>query len=178
VAANDTVQNDAPDASGHTRDPRIVTLRDGSVVTDYRDNPMKKPPDVSLEGNARLGEEIFRQYQAMAQTAGFDAAEKWRDATMIQLFLGSVNYQRIYGSDGEHYNKDFIDFGNYNFGVVAAAAGYSWGYAITGSGFANLFGSGDKSGPYFNNPRDLAMIRKGFNDFLEGRIVTNPDNSP
>ena len=59
-----TVQSDAPDPSAGIRDPHIVTLRDGSVVTDYQGNPMKKPPDVSLDENAKLGEEIFRQYQA------------------------------------------------------------------------------------------------------------------
>jgi Bacterial toxin 44 len=178
VAANDTVQSDASNGSTGTRDPHIVTLRDGSLVTDFKGNPMPKPPDVSLQDNARLGEEIYHEYEAMTRTAGFDAAERWRDGTITELMLGPMNYQLVYSTDGEHYNRDYIDLGNYNYGVVVAAAGYSWGYAITASGFVNLFGQGDKSGPYFNNPRNLEMIRKGFNDYLAGRIVANPKSAP
>jgi hypothetical protein len=36
-----------------------------------------------------------------------------------------MDYQLIYGVNGRDANKDYIDIGNYNYGVIAGAAGIS-----------------------------------------------------
>lgn len=176
LASNDTVvMSDATKPTPPAdQDKNHVVLNDGTIVKDSFGNPMMKPPDVSLEANALKGQEMLRLYNAMVQTNGGDAAEQWRDATMLGLFSrrwGSMDYQWLYSPDGKSYNRDYIDLGNYNYGVVAAAAGYSWSYATTASGIANLFGGGDKTGPMFNNRRNLKMIRQGYDDYNSGKIA-------
>ena len=82
-----------------------------------------------------------------------------------------MDYQEIYGTDGK-INRDYIDFGNYNFGVVAAAAGFSRKEAEIYAGLANLlFGGGEKSGPFWNKQRNLLMLLKGHDDYKSGKIV-------
>jgi hypothetical protein len=95
-----------------------------------------------------------------------------REAAMSALFLPGqpMDYQRVYGKDGL-INRSFIAFGNYNFGVVAAAAGYTKKQAHLAAGAANLLGSGDKSGPDFNNPLNIPFIDAGYDAYKAGRIA-------
>jgi hypothetical protein len=79
-----------------------------------------------------------------------------------------MDYQRIYG-------PTFIDFGNYNYGVVAAAAGYTEREALIAAGAYNFTGNGDKSGIYFNSPRNMQLIEAGFDDYKSGWIKTGKD---
>lgn len=94
-----------------------------------------------------------------------------RDAAMSALFFqnGFFDYQRKYSENGL-INRTHIDFGNYNFGVVAAAAGYSLNQAFLGAGVANLFGWGDKSGQFFGNPKNIPFIAAGFLAYKNGKI--------
>ncbi len=157
-----------------------VVLNDGSVVKNNKGEPMKKPRGVSLEENARIGQALAAQEEQAAVDAqqGIvsldDGIINPKDASMIALFwpgLGSMDYQRKFGTDGK-IDRDYIDFGNYNYGVVAAAAGYSWEYATMASGLANLLGGGKKPlRDKFNNPDNLKMIRQGFDDYGAGKIV-------
>jgi hypothetical protein len=90
---------------------------------------------------------------------------------MARLFLPGqpMDYQRVYGSNGL-INRTYIAFGNYNFGVVAAAAGYTKAQAHLGAGAANLLGSGNKSGPLFNNPMNIPLIDAGYDAYEAGVI--------
>lgn len=124
------------------------------------------PDGVSLQRNLAVGELLNDPFVT-------DPRDK--DAAMLALFSrgGLMDYQRTYGSNGK-LNKMFIDFGNYNFGAVAAAAGYPYMQAATAAGVVNLLGSGDKSGPLFNNPRNLSFIRAGYQDYMNGILRSSP----
>ena len=80
-----------------------------------------------------------------------------------------MDYQRSYGSNGL-ISPTYIDFGNFNFGVVSAAMGYTQAQALAGAGLANLLGSGNKSGPFFTNPRNNVFINAGYSAFINGKI--------
>jgi len=58
--------------------------------------------------------------------------------------------------------------------AVAAAAGYTKAEAIIAAGAVNLLGSGDKSGPYFNNPRNMRFINMGYDAYKAGLIGRSP----
>jgi hypothetical protein len=149
---------------------KYVVLNDGTTPKDHLGNPLKIPPGVSLEENALHGQSM----------RGFIMPDA--DGNIVQIGMmnalftprvGSMDYQRIFGTNGQ-INKDYIDFGNYNYGVVAAAAGYSYDDAIVAHGIVNQLGSGDKSGPWGGNPRDITMIRQGYDDYNSGKIVPLP----
>jgi hypothetical protein len=104
-------------------------------------------------------------------SSAFSGDNPIREAAMSALFLPGqpMDYQRVYGNNGL-INRTFIGFGNYNFGVVAAAGGYSLNQALIGAGAANLLGTGSRSGPYLNNPQNVPFITQGFNDYRAGLI--------
>lgn len=92
---------------------------------------------------------------------------------MFGLFarrIGRMDYQWVYRVNGKD-NPDYIDFGNYNYGVVAAAAGYSFDDAMIAAGIVNLTGTGDKSGPWWNSSRNLPLIKQGYDDYKTGKII-------
>lgn len=120
---------------------KYVTLNDGSVIwSGYmnggRGGPMPMPDDVSLEDNVKVGHSLA----AFPQVPPFvDAGVPVREGAMAYLFLpghGPMDYQSAYGTSRQ-YNRDFVDFTNYNYGVVAAAAGYSRDDASAYAGMAN-----------------------------------------
>jgi RHS repeat-associated protein len=139
--------------------PVPVVLNDGSTIPDANlpGGLLLQPADVSLSANAAIGQ--------------FSSDMDNRDATMLALFVpgGLMDYQRSYGSNGL-INPTYIDFGNFNFGVVAAAMGYNQAQALAGAGLANLLGRGNKSGPFFTNPRNNVFINAGYSAFISGRI--------
>jgi hypothetical protein len=140
----------------------------GTVVKNPRTNaPLLQPDAVSLAQNAQIGQVLSLLPSAFSIPPG----EPIREAAMTALFFRGqpMDYQRVYGNDGE-INRDYIDFGNFNYGVVAAAAGYTFDQAILAAGLVNSLGGGDKSGPYFNNPRNLDLIRMGYGAYKAGSI--------
>lgn len=145
---------------GSGGDPAPVMLDDGSIVQDPRTGgPLLQPREVSLARNEKIG-------QLVSWLPHPD-----REAAMVALFApgGLMDYQRTYGSDGR-INRTFIDFGNFNFGAVAAAAGYTTTEVLIAAGTANLLGTGDKSGPYFNNPSNLRFIIGGYDAYSAGLV--------
>jgi len=94
-----------------------------------------------------------------------------RDAAMLALFqeYGPMDYQRSSGV----FNADYRDFGNYNYGVVAAAAGYTKDQALAAAGAYNATRSNDTSGAYGNSPRNAEYIEKGYDDYVAGKITPN-----
>ncbi|MGH7033158.1 MAG: polymorphic toxin type 44 domain-containing protein [Stellaceae bacterium] len=175
IAQNDAgVASDPtnPSASSDGKSGPYVVLNDGTTPTDHLGKPLKIPPGVSLEDNARLGQSIREFATTQPGMSGGTA----RLGMMVGLFaphIGSMDYQRIFGTDGK-INKDYVDFGNYNYGVVAAAAGFSLGEAVFAHGVVNQLGQGDKSGPWGGNPRDITMIQNGYADYNSGKIVLLP----
>lgn len=133
------------------------------------------PKDVSLAENAILGEKIKHLPSILsAETIPtiLTGNIPLRELAMAELFAPGqkLDYQRT-RSRTDKINKTYINFGNYNFGVVAAAAGYDLGTTLVASGVANLWGKGDRSGPFHNNPRNMPWIIMGYNDYKNGRII-------
>lgn len=158
-------------------DPVPVVLSDGSVVRNPNTGGLLLMPyGVSLEENAKFGELISQDPSSITGPPPTVYDTKTKEGEMLAEFYryNHMDYQRIYSINGLP-NKTFIDFGNYNYGVVAAAAGYSKEETLIAAGAINLTGSGDKSGPYFNNPRNASMIEAGYDDYIAGKIKTHGD---
>ena len=155
---------------------KYVTLNGGTVLwtapyKHLKGGPMLVPADVSLSDNARVGQKILAAYNEDAKINSVIAAEI-SDAKMAKLFGrgGEMDYQRTYGSH-DKINNDYVDVGNYNYGIVAAAAGYSWTYAAAAATVVNWTGGGDKSGRLGSNPRNLEIARRGYDDYKAGKII-------
>lgn len=148
--------------------PIPVVLPDGTYVLDQNGNPILMPSGVSLADNAALGEQLA-QLQSMFDIADPSDINPVREQEMIDLFQrgAPMDYQRAGGT----FHQEYVDFGNYDFGVVAAAAGYTKEEAIFAAGMYNLTGTGDKSGPWFNNQRNLSFISMGYDDYKSGKIT-------
>lgn len=90
------------------------------------------------------------------------------------LFGQEMDYQRTFGS-GEtiplfkDINRAYIPFGNFNYGAVAAAAGFSLEQAELAAGLANIAG-GDRSGPYGTNPATLPYLIQGYRAYQNGLV--------
>jgi hypothetical protein len=156
---------------------KYLTLADGSVpwtapYHEIKGGPILVPNNVSIEHNVRAGEKILADYNKALETDAH-GADGDRLGTMIRLFdySGEMDYQRTYGTNG-HINRDYIDIGNYNYGAVMAAAGYSWPTAMIAASVANWNGEGEKSWPFGGNPRNLDIARRGYEDYKAGRIAT------
>jgi hypothetical protein len=79
-----------------------------------------------------------------------------------------LDFQRTF-SDNGNVVPDLIDAGYYEFGMVAAAAGYSLPDTLSGAGWANTLGSGDKSGPYGTNGTYISNTVSGWEDYSMGK---------
>jgi hypothetical protein len=104
-----------------------LKLSDGSLPLTPEGKPILVPPGISLSDNAAVG-------ISLASLPPWTAA-----SDMLRLFRrgGLMDYQRTFGKP-DRINRAYIDFGNYNYGVVAAAAGYSLLEAESFAGVANL----------------------------------------
>jgi RHS repeat-associated protein len=155
---------------GNPGNPVPVVLDDGTIVQNPRTGgPLLQPAGVSLNTNAAIGQ-VLRYLPTFFSTP---PGPPIRESAMTALFAPwrSMDYQRIYGTGGL-INRDFVDFGNYNYGIVSAAAGYKLADALFAAGIANfVIHGGDRSGPFFNNPRNMIFIGLGYNDFTTGRIA-------
>ncbi len=175
-AGNGIVRNYSPEEAAKLPPPppgsKYVTLKDGSVVwsrfaNQRRGGPMLMRDGASLAGNIRRGEEISDEHD--------DIVDQYKDMSDLFHRGGPMDYQRPHGADGD-INRDYIDFGNYNYGAVAAAAGLSWAEAMIAAGIVNRLGGNDTSGPLWNNPRNLEFIRRGFSDYRGGKISSSQKN--
>ena len=141
--------------------PVPVVLSDGTIVQNPRTGgDLLQPMGVSLSRNAFFG--------LLIGSLGTPLT----DFEMAALFMrgGSMDYQRLFGSS-ESTNRQFVDFGNYNYGVVAAAAGYYLQAAQAAAGYLNhVWGGGDQSGPFYGNPRNIPFITAGCNAYNSGAI--------
>ena len=81
-----------------------------------------------------------------------------------------MDYQSNHSVSETKYNLRYIDFGNFNFGAVVAAAGIPLDTALAAAGAYNLRGTGSSDGTYFNNPRNEGMIRAGYSAYTSGNI--------
>jgi hypothetical protein len=166
---------------------KYATLNNGSVVwdgylNDGHGGPMPMPDGVSLEDNVKIGRALAGF--ADGNPSGEPVAIPPREAAMVFLFLpgyGSMDYQSAYGSGGQ-YDRSYVDFTNYNYGVVAAAAGYSQDEALANAGMVNegkdwydrrFHGAPpkDMSGPHKNKVRNAEMIVKGYDDYTSGKVA-------
>ena len=80
-----------------------------------------------------------------------------------------MDYQRTFGSGGL-INRNYIDLGNYNYGIVAAAARYTLHEAQMAARAVNILGKGRKTGMYYGNPRNQRMIAAGWRNYMAGQI--------
>jgi len=145
---------------GHSKVPLVeARYPNGVSVENARTGgPLLMPQTTSLTGNIRIGETLIR-----------GLPPGLRGAVMATLFApgGDMDYQRTF-SDNGNVVPELIDAGYYNFGVVAAAAGYSLTDALRGAGAANQLGSGDKSGPYGTNGARISNTVSGWVDYDMG----------
>jgi len=91
-----------------------------------------------------------------------------QDAAMLALLqeYGPMDYQKSSGV----FNADYRDFGDYDYGVVAAAAGHAKDEAIIAAGIYNATSTNDKSGAFFNNPKNPSFVERGYDDYKAGKI--------
>lgn len=197
----DRVVNHQPPAGA---DPGVTELSyaDGQLVINSNTNkPLLAPKEVSLSNNIDVGKSLHNMQSIFSDSTSNDVFFPDKEASMVLLFWPGqpMDYQRIY-SDTNFINRTYIDYGNYNYGIVSAAAEYSLDEALLGAGMTNAFStivnspkemlnmfsqSQDKwdtlktqlraalkrvSGSYLNNPRVEKLIRQGFDDYSSGRF--------
>jgi hypothetical protein len=140
---------------------------------------MLMPADVSLAENARAGQKLsaFAIPIDPRFPDEMGAPLDLRMPTMVGWFtphVGTMDYQSLYGS-ALHYDRRYLDITNCNYGIVAAAAGYSKEEALMSAGnvngFLHPFSAEDKAGPFENKVRNADMIIKGYDDYKAGRII-------
>ncbi|HEU5048458.1 MAG TPA: polymorphic toxin type 44 domain-containing protein [Rickettsiales bacterium] len=157
--------------------PTSVKLDDGTTVIDpTTGKPILMPADVSLNDNAKWGEELSNSYL--------------RSGHMFAAFMpdGSMDYQRTYSNQSDKngnplINRNYIDFGNFNYGVVGAAAGYSLSELLNAAATINsrnVFSSRTNivtnpfdtslEKPWLSNPRNDKFIIMGYNAYINGKI--------
>jgi hypothetical protein len=162
---------------------KYLTLNDGSVLWSAYMNhgdggPMLMPEGVSLAENARLAE-------AIRQAPLGEGSSRAQDGAMLAWFRrgGPMDYQLVYGKGGK-YEENYVDLTSYNYGAVAAAAGYSKEEMLLHAGNVNQltslydqFFNGDKpkdtSSPHGNKVRNAEMMMKGYDDYVAGRITAS-----
>jgi RHS repeat-associated protein len=78
--------------------------------------------------------------------------------------------------DYKKYGKQYEDFGNYHFGIVGAAFGYSLYTLQSGAGYYQILSgtsSWDFMSSYWDDSEDSYWIRQGFKDYQAGNICLN-----
>ncbi|MBW0008277.1 MAG: hypothetical protein JO335_11270, partial [Sphingomonas sp.] len=149
--------------NGQNQNQLVPTiLPNGRVIIDPKTGkPLPKPSNVSLADNAKAGEKL--------RGNSFWTKSK----TLFGNFSrgGAMDYQRVAARNGVKFDKDLAAFGNFNYGLVVAAAGVSLDTALLGSGAENLKGGGNKSGPWGNDPENQYWIEQGYEAYQAGEVV-------
>jgi hypothetical protein len=147
-----------------------VKLNDGSTVLNPNTgNPVLMPKGVSLSDNAKTGETL----NSLPSIFSGDVASPQKEQAMVNLLgtNGLMDYQRLY--DGGKFNATYTDFGNYNYGVVAAADGYTLPQAMLSAGLHNVYvGNHDVNLPYLVDHSENTFIPMGYSDYTSGRITS------
>jgi hypothetical protein len=168
-----------------------VTLSDGSVVANpVTGSPIQMPSNVLLSDNIKFGETIADLPSKLDNSSSNNNDLSFRETAMTAAFMpnGSMDYQRIDSnrtdSNGNPLiNRDYIDFGNYNYGAVGAAAGYSLSQLLDAGAIVNArniltpnvgmvlnpFDATDAT-PWLSNPRNDMFITMGYNAYKAGKI--------
>ncbi len=147
--------------SSRKKDPGAIPVKlsdDSTVINPKTNQPLLMPADVSLSNNAKTGENM--RFLPSVLTGDIMSPDKER-AMIDQLDTNRpMDYQRLY-DDGK-INKTYIDFGNYNYGVVAAAAGYTLPQAMLAAAFHNRsVGNPDTSGTWGTDSSESTFIPMG-----------------
>jgi hypothetical protein len=134
---------------------------------------------VSLADNAKEGQKLSA-YAPKADDTPLSSRTgpqmDLRSPIMAEWFtphIGTMDYQSVYGEIWE-YNRSYIDVTSYNYGIVAAAAGYGREEALYNAGWLNRRLHSDPnltSGPFGNKVQNADMIAKGYDDYKAGRII-------
>jgi RHS repeat-associated protein len=162
---NDNLNQNTTPLTQQQRSPVPTVLNNGATVQNpWTNGPLVKPASVSLTENANVGEYLSKR--PFGELTG----------GLVGLFArdGSEDYQRTAAQNGQSFDTTYADFGNFNFGVVAAAAGLTFEQAVVAAGLVNATGGGNKSGPVFNDPRNLYFIQLGYDAYNTGQIGPLP----
>jgi hypothetical protein len=171
----------APAANGTaTESAAPLRLPSGeAILNPLTGTPLLKPPNVSMQDNIAIGQNILDDYgtammsldtnDEAAHLRGWGDAEIARALRMEGLFErgGPMDYQR----SNAGFNDTFTPFSSYNYGAVARAAGYSLDQTLFAAGRYNRSSTGDKSGIYGNNPKNVPLITQGWQE--QPDFVTN-----
>jgi len=187
-------------ATGEDPGPAKAVLNNGEAVINDKGETLLMPSGVSLSDNAALGEKLSLLPSVF--TPGISAPTPLlyginslpaKETAMIALFAPgqSMDYQRTYSDTPDHINEAYINFGNYNFGVVSAAAGYDLNQALSAAGAVNIFTYAHESAvqliDYLGSGHSLSDVLDyiGSGNFLKptgsrfsGPMYNNPANIP
>lgn len=159
-AAQPSEGTHAPDKSNY--DPAApVRWPDGHVPVDpWTKRPLLKPAFVDLGANISAGRRL----------QGSEWQEPLRrEHAFYDLFRqhGPMDYQRTGPHGKTGFDRGFLDFGNYNFGVVAAAAGYPEWLATPAAGLYTLDRNPRSAQTLYGLcRRNEPLIQMGYRDFL------------
>lgn len=178
-----------------------ATRDDGSIIRDPKNQkPIMIPPGVSLHDNIDFGRQIS-DLPSVLIGSPYDGTEisqslSNRETAMVALFIrnGAMDYQRLYSnrtdSEGNSLiNRNYIDFGNYNYGAVGAAAGYELFQLLRLGAILNITNffndnidivrdpaTADAENPWLSNPRVNRFVTLGYQDYISGKIKGNNRN--
>jgi guanyl-specific ribonuclease Sa len=127
------------------------------ILPDGKSKPIAVPPGYFPDETARIGESLANLPLGVKEAKMYELVQRG----------GPMDYQR---PDGVNVDKRLIPIANYNYGVLAAAAGYSDRQAVVAAGIYNTTGTGNKEGPYFTNKHYYPMIAAGLRDYRAGKF--------
>ena len=135
-----------------------------TVVDSVTGGPILVPEGVNELTNISIGQAL--------QLAG-----PFEDLAVASIFIqgGAMDYQRTY-SDNGNIVQQLVDYGYYNFGVVAAAAGYNLDELLFAAGIVNQ--GNNTSGPYGTNWPAIWNTMSGYKDYQMGLWTPPPTPTP
>lgn len=171
--------------------PSVLAYPNGSPVLDDQGHPYLRPPGLDMQKNLAIGQDIAEKAEQFLPT-GEPPLD--RDAMFAPHFIpgGDMDYKRPVGTFGSR-EMQFRPATYYNYGAMAAKAGYGEEEALWNAGLYNRYFGGTYLGangvntllghpPKLKNPYGLdgddaeAYIRQGYEDYANGRWTPNPSN--
>lgn len=165
-----TGESEAPAAGAQDH---LSYLNGTPVIDPNTAQPYPRPPKLDVPANITLGTSIA-PYALWNSPEG--AVADLRDPYMAGWFIhgGPMDYQRPHGYfaalRGGPING-FRNVTNYNFGAVAAAAGYTLGNALDAAGLYNrtLGIRHENDTAYGIQPESVKTITQGWQDMRDGK---------